>query len=72
VVLAIILRLGIKTNVLVFILQESAPLTRLALSRVISSIAKIAIPLNAWPDLVPWLFGACKSAEVAHREVFLF
>ncbi|KAJ3214756.1 hypothetical protein HK099_006680 [Clydaea vesicula] len=59
----------IKQNVLDLILREQHTLTRLSLSRVISQIAKIEIPLSQWQNLVPWLFECCNSGVSVHREV---
>ena len=61
----------IKSLVLEMVKIEEHSLTRLALSRVISQIAKIELPLNLWQDLVPFIFNCCNSNLVYQREVGL-
>ncbi|OMJ14017.1 putative importin subunit beta-4 [Smittium culicis] len=65
-------RVSIKDHLLKQILVEQDVLTRHGLARVISSIAKIDIPDNAWPVLVEFLYSCCTRQEAAHREIGVY
>lgn len=53
--------------------QKTYPLhseiVRHSTARVISSIARIDVPENKWPELLGFLNQACASATAIHREV---
>lgn len=42
------------------------------MARVVSVIAEIELPLDTWPDLLPFLQQATSSPTAAHREVGIF
>lgn len=44
-------------------------MVRHSVARVISSIARIDIPENKWPQLLGFLNQACASSVAIHREV---
>ena len=41
-------------------------------ARVIAAIASIEIPLDHWPNLLPFLQQTCVSPQAAHREVGIY
>lgn len=44
-------------------------IVRHSTARVISSVARIDVPENRWPDLLGFLNEACASTNPSHREV---
>jgi hypothetical protein len=42
---------------------------RHSVARVISSVARVDMPENKWPDLLAFLNQACASTNAIHREV---
>ena len=46
--------------------------TRHSLARVISTIAKILIPISQWPELLPFLSQCCISENAGHREIGVY
>ncbi|KAG8884617.1 hypothetical protein FRB98_002297 [Tulasnella sp. 332] len=65
-------RRTIKTKVFENIMSEQASIVRHSMARVISSIANIELPLDTWPDLLPFLQQATSSPTATHREVGIF
>ncbi|KXS17792.1 ARM repeat-containing protein [Gonapodya prolifera JEL478] len=63
---------GIRKHLLEHIVVEPNNLVRHALARAISAIAKLDLPDNKWPDLLPFLYQCCQSPNVAHREVGVY
>lgn len=47
-------------------------LVRNAVSRVVSHIADVELPLGTWPQLLPFLFNSSQSSSSAHRHVAIF
>ncbi|KAK9388585.1 armadillo-type protein [Lipomyces mesembrius] len=66
------LRTQIRGALLQFTLQEPSSLVRHASARVISEIAKIDLPNNAWPDLPAYLHKAATSASASERELGVY
>ncbi|KAK9376567.1 armadillo-type protein [Lipomyces chichibuensis] len=66
------LRTQIRGALLQLTLQEPSSLVRHASARVISEIAKIDLPNNAWPDLPPYLQKAATSASASERELGVY
>ncbi|KAJ8098310.1 armadillo-type protein [Lipomyces tetrasporus] len=66
------IRVQIRHSLLQSTLQEPSPLVRHASSRVISEIAKIDLPHNAWSDLPEYLHKAATSASASEREVGVY
>ncbi|TDL21910.1 ARM repeat-containing protein [Rickenella mellea] len=62
----------IKRNLPDITLAEPVKIVRHQISRVISAIASIEIPLGQWPELLPFLHQCATSAQVAHREVGVY
>jgi hypothetical protein len=52
-----------------FYLNISSEIVRHSTARVISSIARIDIPEDKWPELLGFLNQACASSVAIHREV---
>ncbi|KAF9916975.1 hypothetical protein BX616_002266, partial [Lobosporangium transversale] len=67
---------GVKTNtkaqLLRLILNEQESLPRHSAARVIATIGRIEIPINAWPELIDFLFQCCSSTTPGHREVGVY
>ncbi|CAD6926562.1 unnamed protein product [Tilletia controversa] len=42
------------------------------IAQVVSGIARIELPLNSWPELLPFLFSAAESPDAAHRQSAIF
>ncbi|KAI8639975.1 armadillo-type protein [Parasitella parasitica] len=59
----------IRTQLLQITLNEQLEIVRHLTARVISSIARIDVPENKWPELLDFLNQACTSTTVIHREV---
>lgn len=47
-------------------------MVRNAVSRVISHIADIELPLGTWPQLLPFLFNTSQSTSSVHRHISIF
>ncbi|KAG9036319.1 hypothetical protein FRB95_009241 [Tulasnella sp. JGI-2019a] len=65
-------RRTIKAKVFENILSEQASIVGHSMARVISAIANIELPLDTWPDLLPFLQQATSSPTAAHREVGIY
>ncbi|CEP12868.1 hypothetical protein [Parasitella parasitica] len=59
----------IRAQLLQIALNEQLEIVRHSTARVISSIARIDVPENKWPELLGFLNQACASTNVIHREV---
>ncbi|KAL9542102.1 hypothetical protein MBANPS3_008780 [Mucor bainieri] len=59
----------IRAQLLQMALNEQHEIVRHSTARVISSIARIDVPENKWPELLGFLNQACASATAIHREV---
>ncbi|CAO3665897.1 unnamed protein product [Rhizopus microsporus] len=59
----------IRGQLLQIALSEQHEIVRHSTARVISSIARIDVPENKWPELLGFLNQACTSATTIHREV---
>ncbi|CAD6897445.1 unnamed protein product [Tilletia controversa] len=70
-------RAGINAKLLALVSQEQTgrllltPL-RNGIAQVVSGIARIELPLNSWPELLPFLFSAAESPDAAHRQSAIF
>ncbi|KAJ7508279.1 armadillo-type protein [Mycena galericulata] len=53
-------------------LSEPDKLVRRSVARVIAAITRIEFPIGTWPQLIPFLYQTCVSAQVIHREVGIF
>ncbi|KAI9245388.1 armadillo-type protein [Phascolomyces articulosus] len=62
----------IRAQLLQVVLSEQHNLVRHAIARSISSIARIDIAENKWPELLTFLNQASSSGTVAHREVGIY
>ncbi|KAI9485167.1 MAG: armadillo-type protein [Benjaminiella poitrasii] len=60
---------AIRGQLLQIALNEQHEIVRHSTARVISSIARIDVPENKWPELLGFLNQACNSPTVIHREV---
>jgi hypothetical protein len=47
-------------------------LVRHSTARVIAAIAGIEMPVNAWPQLLPFLLETATSSQATHREVGIY
>lgn len=47
-------------------------IVRHSMARVIAAVADIELPLDTWPDLLPFLQQATTSPAVSHREVGIY
>ncbi|CAO3649803.1 unnamed protein product [Mucor fragilis] len=59
----------IRAQLLQMALNEQHEIVRHSTARVISSIARIDVPENKWPELLGFLNQACASTTAIHREV---
>ncbi|KAI9363287.1 armadillo-type protein [Pilaira anomala] len=59
----------IRAKLLQIALNEQHEMVRHSTARVISSIARIDVPENKWPELLGFLNEACASHTAIHREV---
>jgi importin-4 len=50
----------------------SSALVRHSTARVIAAIAGIEMPVNRWPQLLPFLLETSTSSQVTHREVGIY
>ncbi|WFD29053.1 hypothetical protein MSPP1_000057 [Malassezia sp. CBS 17886] len=62
------IRDGMKSKLLELMALEESGLVRNALARIIAEIARKELPLNAWPQLLPWLFAAAESPSATQRQ----
>ncbi|KAI8344311.1 armadillo-type protein [Chlamydoabsidia padenii] len=62
-------QISIRAQLLQIVLNEQQELVRHSVARVISSIARVDMPENKWPDLLAFLNQACASNNAIHREV---
>lgn len=62
------LREGLKAKLLEIIGHEPQAVMRNALARVIAEIARKELPHNAWPALLPWLYGSAESPDATQRQ----
>ncbi|KAI9246087.1 armadillo-type protein [Phascolomyces articulosus] len=62
-------RTSIRSQLLQFVLNEEKELVRHMIARVISSVARLDVPEESWPELLTFLNQACASANAGHREV---
>ncbi|CAO3593936.1 unnamed protein product [Absidia cylindrospora] len=62
-------KVSIRGQLLQIVLNEQQELVRHSVARVISSIARVDMPENKWPDLLAFLNQACASDNAIHREV---
>ncbi|KAI8380680.1 armadillo-type protein [Blakeslea trispora] len=60
---------AIRGQLLQLVLNEQHEIVRHSTARVISSIARIDMPENKWPELLGFLNQACASTTAIHREV---
>ncbi|ORX55218.1 ARM repeat-containing protein [Hesseltinella vesiculosa] len=60
---------NVRAQLLQIVLNEPQELVRHCVARVISSIARIDVEENKWPELLTFLNQACESANYIHREV---
>ncbi|CAL9197642.1 unnamed protein product [Musa hybrid cultivar] len=65
------LKLSVKQALIDSITLEHSPLVRRASANVVSIIAKYAVPVGEWPELLPFLFQCSQSSQEDHREVAL-
>ncbi|KAJ0095362.1 hypothetical protein Patl1_15768 [Pistacia atlantica] len=61
----------VKQSLIESITIEHSPPVRRASANVVSIIAKYAVPVGEWPELLPFLFHCSQSAQEDHREVAL-
>ncbi|PVU88430.1 hypothetical protein BB561_005860 [Smittium simulii] len=66
------LQVSIKDHLLKQILIETETLSKNCLARVISRIAQIDVPNNAWPNLFDFLYDCCNKPIVSQREIGIF
>ncbi|CAO3681569.1 unnamed protein product [Rhizopus stolonifer] len=62
-------QVAIRDQLLQIALSEQLEIVRHSTARVISSIARIDVPENKWPELLGFLNQACASGTAIHREV---
>ncbi|KAI8137212.1 armadillo-type protein [Fennellomyces sp. T-0311] len=62
-------RSTIRTQLLQIVLSEEKELVRHSIARVISSVARLDVPNESWPELLTFLNQACASNNASHREV---
>ncbi|KAK0518755.1 hypothetical protein OC835_007746, partial [Tilletia horrida] len=65
-------RTGIKAKLLQLVSEEKSTPVRNGIARVVSAIARIELPHNTWPELLPFLFSAADSPDAAHRQSAIF
>ncbi|OCH91411.1 ARM repeat-containing protein [Obba rivulosa] len=65
-------RQEIRSKLPELVLNDPSNLVRHSTARVIAAIASIEIPLNQWPELLPFLLQTCQSPNAAHREVGVY
>ncbi|CAO3652130.1 unnamed protein product [Cunninghamella blakesleeana] len=62
-------KVTLRAQLLQLALNEQQELVRHSVARVVSSIARVDMPENKWPDLLTFLNEACASGNAVHREV---
>ncbi|KAI8331553.1 armadillo-type protein [Chlamydoabsidia padenii] len=62
-------KVSIRAQLLQIVLNEQQELVRHSVSRVISSVARVDMPENKWPDLLTFINQSCTSNNPIHREV---
>ncbi|KAI7861966.1 armadillo-type protein [Spinellus fusiger] len=62
----------LRSQLLQISLNEQHELVRHSTARAISSVARIDMPENKWPDLLSFLNESCGSANASHREVGIY
>ncbi|XP_074580096.1 uncharacterized protein LOC141836490 [Curcuma longa] len=65
------LKVSVKQALIDSITLEHSSLVRRASANVVSIIAKYAVPVGEWPELLPFLFQCSQSSQEDHREVAL-
>ncbi|KAH9975211.1 ARM repeat-containing protein [Russula compacta] len=60
----------LKTKLPEIVLRDA--LVRHSTARVIAAIAGIEMPVNRWPQLLPFLLETATSSQAAHREVGIY
>ncbi|XP_031381513.1 importin-4 isoform X1 [Punica granatum] len=61
----------VKDSLIESITLEHSPPVRRASANVVSVVAKYAVPVGEWPDLLNFLFQCSQSSQEDHREVAL-
>ena len=62
---------GMKAAIQELLSGERVGTVRRALAMAAAAIARICIPANQWPSLLPWLHGCTQSPSEAQRETAL-
>ena len=62
---------GMKAGLQELLLGEHVGTVRRALAMAAAAIARIVVPANQWPALLPWLHGCTQSPSEAQRETAL-
>ena len=62
---------GMKAGLQELLSGERVGTVRRALAMAAAAIARIAVPANQWPALLPWLHGCTQSPCEAQRETAL-
>lgn len=62
---------GMKAGLQELLSEERVGTVRRALAMAAAAIARIAVPANQWPALLPWLHGCTQSPSEAQRETAL-
>lgn len=62
---------GMKAGLQELLSGERVGTVRRALAMAAAAIARIAVPANQWPALLPWLHGCTQSPSEAQRETAL-
>lgn len=55
-----------------FLFRLLSALVRHSTARVIAAIAGIEMPVNGWPQLLPFLLETATSSQAVHREVGIY
>ena len=63
--------MGMKAAIQELLSGERVGTVRRALAMAAAAIARICIPANQWPSLLPWLHGCTQSPSEAQRETAL-
>ena len=62
---------GMKSGIQALLSGERVGTVRRALAMAAAAIARICIPADQWPSLLPWLHGCTQSPSEAQRETAL-
>ncbi|GAA97754.1 uncharacterized protein L969DRAFT_277116 [Mixia osmundae IAM 14324] len=65
-------RKRVKEQLLQSLTDESNSLLSHALARLAGAVAKVELPSNAWPELLPWLWRAASAPVATTRERSLY